>query len=199
MQLQNLTAQISCLCHLYKKELQVTLKLKKKKQQQLKEMGQLYSLIKEALESFSTIPNAKILMLGLDGAGKTTLLYKLKINETAMTVPTIGFNVETIQPTKSVSFTVWDVGGQQVLRPLWRHYFQNCDGLIFVVDSSDYNRFAETREELEWILGTCSLHSLSLSLCHSSQAETQCWFCSSNNNIHTHITSFHANSSEMHS
>lgn len=116
-------------------------------------MGSLYSKIKEVLESFSLTPNAKILMLGLDGAGKTTLLYKLKVGETAMTVPTIGFNVETIQPTKSVSFTVWDVGGQKVLRPLWKHYFQGCDGLVFVVDSADYTRFSEAKEELTWILG----------------------------------------------
>ena len=36
-------------------------------------------------------------MLGLDGAGKTTILYKMKINETLSTVPTIGFNVEEVK------------------------------------------------------------------------------------------------------
>ena len=40
------------------------------------------------------------------------------------TVPTIGFNVEKVQ-YKNVVFTVWDVGGQEKLRPLWRHYFNN--------------------------------------------------------------------------
>ena len=38
---------------------------------------------------------------------------------------------------KNISFTVWDVGGQDKIRPLWRHYFQNTQGLIFVVDSND--------------------------------------------------------------
>ena len=66
-----------------------------------------------------------------------TVLYKIKQNETVTTIPTVGFNVETVQPTKNVCFTVWDVGGQQVLRPLWRHYFQGCDGLVYIVDSSD--------------------------------------------------------------
>merc|ERR1711920_1061907 len=36
--------------------------------------------------------------------------------------------------------TVWDVGGQDKIRPLWRHYFQNTQGVIFVVDSNDRER-----------------------------------------------------------
>ena len=40
-----------------------------------------------------------------------------------------GFNVEKVQ-YKNVVFTVWDVGGQEKLRPLWRHYFNNTDGLV---------------------------------------------------------------------
>lgn len=42
-----------------------------------------------------------------------------------------GFNVEKVQ-YKNVMFTVWDVGGQEKLRPLWRHYFNNTDGLVYV-------------------------------------------------------------------
>ncbi|KAA8529590.1 hypothetical protein F0562_034310 [Nyssa sinensis] len=76
----------------------------------------------------------RILMVGLDAAGKTTILYKLKLGEIVTTIPTIGFNVETVE-YKNISFTVWDVGGQDKIRPLWRHYFQNTQGLIFVVDS----------------------------------------------------------------
>ena len=44
--------------------------------------------------------------------------------------------METVE-YKNISFTVWDVGGQDKIRPLWRHYFQNTQGLIFVVDSND--------------------------------------------------------------
>ena len=40
---------------------------------------------------------ARILMVGLDAAGKTTVLYKLKLGELVTTIPTIGFNVETVQ------------------------------------------------------------------------------------------------------
>jgi Arf/Sar family protein len=43
-----------------------------------------------------------------------------------------GFNVEKVQ-YKNVVFTVWDVGGQEKLRPLWRHYFSNTDGLVRII------------------------------------------------------------------
>ncbi|VAI23960.1 unnamed protein product [Triticum turgidum subsp. durum] len=79
----------------------------------------------------------RILMVGLDAAGKTTILYKL--------------NVETVE-YKNISFTVWDVGGQDKIRPLWRHYFQNTQGLIFVVDSNDRDRVVEARDELHRML-----------------------------------------------
>ncbi|XP_071081609.1 ADP-ribosylation factor 4-like [Haliotis cracherodii] len=93
----------------------------------------------------------RILMVGLDAAGKTTILYKLKLGEIVTTIPTIGFNVETVE-YKNISFTVWDVGGQDKIRPLWRHYFQNTQGLIFVVDSNDSERLAEAKEELAKML-----------------------------------------------
>jgi len=92
--------------------------------------------------------NMRILMVGLDAAGKTTILYKLKLGEIVTTIPTIGFNVETVE-YKNISFTVWDVGGQDKIRPLWRHYFTNTQGLIFVVDSNDRERIAEAAAELK--------------------------------------------------
>lgn len=58
-----------------------------------------------------------------------------------------GFNVETVE-YKNISFTVWDVGGQDKIRPLWRHYFTNTQGLIFVVDSNDRERLEEAKNEL---------------------------------------------------
>lgn len=65
-------------------------------------------------------------MLGLDSAGKTTALYRLKFDQYLNTVPTIGFNCEKVQgmvgKAKGVQFLVWDVGGQEKLRPLWRSY-----------------------------------------------------------------------------
>ena len=63
-----------------------------------------------------------------------------------------GFNVETVE-YKNICFTVWDVGGQDKIRPLWRHYFQNTQGLIFVVDSNDRERIGEAQEELQKMVG----------------------------------------------
>ncbi|KAM9034135.1 ADP-ribosylation factor 1-like 2 [Sarcophilus harrisii] len=93
----------------------------------------------------------RLLMVGLDSAGKTTILYKLKLGAIVTTMPTMDFNVEII-PYRDVCFTVWDVGGQDRIRPLWRHYFQNTQGLIFVVDSGDRERVGEAREELTRML-----------------------------------------------
>eukprot|EP01029_Cantina_marsupialis_P000060 TRINITY_DN1005_c0_g1_i1.p2 TRINITY_DN1005_c0_g1~~TRINITY_DN1005_c0_g1_i1.p2 ORF type:complete len:130 (+),score=21.43 TRINITY_DN1005_c0_g1_i1:40-429(+) len=93
----------------------------------------------------------RILMVGLDAAGKTTILYKLKLGEVVTTIPTIGFNVETVE-YKKTTFNVWDVGGQDKIRPLWRHYYQATQGVIFVVDSSDRERMEQAKMELKKML-----------------------------------------------
>ncbi|KAL6861801.1 hypothetical protein ACP4OV_017501 [Aristida adscensionis] len=111
-------------------------------------MGQ--SLIKLFFDS-SSPKEVKVVMLGLDAAGKTTILYRLHIGEVLSSVPTIGFNVEKVE-YKNVAFTVWDVGGQDKLRPLWRQYLSNSDALIYVVDSLDRERIGVAREELHAII-----------------------------------------------
>lgn len=88
-----------------------------------------------------------IIMVGLDAAGKTTVLYRMKLGTMVTTVPTVGFNVEKLE-YKNLVFTVWDLGGQTRTRKIWEHYYQNTDGLIFVVDSSDRERIEEAHEEL---------------------------------------------------
>jgi small GTP-binding protein len=47
---------------------------------------------------------------------------------------------------------VWDVGGQDKIRPLWRHYYTGTQGLVFVVDSQDRERIDEAKQELHRIL-----------------------------------------------
>ncbi|KAA8536226.1 hypothetical protein F0562_028704 [Nyssa sinensis] len=123
----------------------------------------------------------KILMLGLDASGKTTILYKLKLGEIIHTVPynrwsdillnkgiispsvsiSFGFNVEAVK-YKNIDFIVWDVGGQEKIRPLWKYYFRNTQGLIFVVDSNDRERISEARNELHRILSEGELHDATL-------------------------------------
>ncbi|WWD19819.1 ADP-ribosylation factor 6 [Kwoniella shandongensis] len=114
-------------------------------------MGGSLSKVMEKLGKAFGTKEMRILMLGLDAAGKTTILYKLKLNQSVTTIPTVGFNVETVT-YKNVKFNVWDVGGQDKIRPLWRHYYTGTQGLIFVIDSNDENRIDEARHELDRIL-----------------------------------------------
>merc|ERR1711877_95873 len=102
-----------------------------------------------------------ILMVGLDAAGKTTILYKLKLGEVVTTIPTIGFNVESVE-YKNINFTVWDIGGQDKIRKLWRYYYNNTQGLIFVIDSSDRDRIEDAREELTRMMKEDEMHDAAL-------------------------------------
>ena len=101
------------------------------------------------------------IMIGLDGAGKTTILYKIKLNDTVITIPTIGFNVETIK-YNNLNLNVWDIGGQDKIRPLWRHYYDNTDAIIYVVDSADKERLNESAAEVQKLLKHDSLKNIPL-------------------------------------
>lgn len=82
-----------------------------------------------------------------EAAGKTTILYRLQIGEVVSTVPTIGFNVETLT-YKNIKFQVWDLGGQTSIRPYWRCYYASTQAIVYVVDSADRDRLAINKAEL---------------------------------------------------
>ena len=109
------------------------------------------SQIRMMLTRLFGTPEYRFLIVGLDASGKTTILYKLKLGEIVQTIPTIGFNVETVT-YKNNYLTLWDVGGCDKMRPLMRHYFQNTQALIFVVDSHDRERLSQATDELWRIL-----------------------------------------------
>ena len=90
-------------------------------------------------------------MFGLDNSGQTTILFQLKMGVVVKTIPTIGFNAETLD-LKGANFTIWDVGGNDKMRILWKNYFEGAEGLIFVVDSNDRDRLEESAEELKKLL-----------------------------------------------
>jgi len=113
----------------------------------------------------------RILMVGLDAAGKTTILYKLKLNEVVTTIPTVGFNVETVE-YKKLSMTLWDVGGQDKIRPLWRHYYHNTNAVIFVVDSNDRDRIDDSHDYEH--SAKEELHSAKEELAHMMQRDELC-------------------------
>ena len=78
-------------------------------------MGNIFFRV---LDFLSGRVHKRLLLLGLDGAGKTTILYRLNMGTAVHTIPTVGFNIESVQ-YKNIEMTIWDVGGQEKLRPLW--------------------------------------------------------------------------------
>ena len=92
---------------------------------------------------------ARILVLGLDNAGKTTILYRLQVGAVVSTIPTIGFNVETVT-FKNVKFQVW-IWAADLHMAVLRKVYPNTTAIVYVVDSCD---MADTtsKEELQGIL-----------------------------------------------
>ncbi|CAN0492632.1 unnamed protein product [Ectocarpus sp. 12 AP-2014] len=98
---------------------------------------------------------------GLDNAGKTTIVKKFNGDDINAIEPTLGFNIKTME-YKGYQLNVWDVGGQQTIRSYWRNYFEQTDGLIWVVDSADRGRLQDCKRELHDLLGQEKLAGASL-------------------------------------
>ena len=95
---------------------------------------------------------AKLLVLGLDNAGKTTILKSLSDENIKNIKPTEGFNIKNLA-VEGINLSVWDLGGQKILREYWSNYFSETDALIFVVDSADKARLEEAGAELSKLVG----------------------------------------------
>jgi len=110
----------------------------------------------------------RILMVGLDNAGKTTIVMRINGEDTSSISPTLGFNIKTIE-YKSYRLNIWDVGGQKTIRSYWRNYFEQTDGLVWVVDSSDLRRLDDCKEELHNLLKEERLSGSSLLILANKQ------------------------------
>lgn len=113
---------------------------------------------------------ARALLIGLDGSGKTALLSKLANKPFETTVPTIGFNKETIDLGDAI-VEVWELGGQAQIRPLWLFYYENVDVLVFVVDASNTSRVDESLSVLSDVLGSPALRQKPLLVLANKQDE----------------------------
>ncbi|XP_065332757.1 E3 ubiquitin-protein ligase TRIM23-like [Cloeon dipterum] len=111
----------------------------------------------------------RVVTLGLDGAGKTSILFKLKQDEFVTATPTIGFNVESLELRSDLQLTVWDVGGQPKLRPLWKHYYLNTQAVVFVVDCACRDRLPEAQSELARLLAEKELKDAALLILANKQ------------------------------
>merc|ERR1712096_418777 len=103
----------------------------------------------------------RLLMVGLDNAGKTTILKKFNGEDTSTISPTLGFNIKTFE-FRGYKLNVWDVGGQKTIRSYWRNYFEQTDGIVWVVDSADKRRLQACRDELHSLLDQEKLAGASL-------------------------------------
>lgn len=111
------------------------------------EMG-LLTILKKVKQKEREV---RILMLGLDNAGKTTVVKKFNGEDIDLISPTLGFNIKTLE-YRGFKLNIWDVGGQTSLRSYWRNYFEQTDGLIWVVDSADRMRLRDCKAELQALL-----------------------------------------------
>src|SRR5262245_52654677 len=93
----------------------------------------------------------RVLMVGLDNSGKTSIANRLQGIGIEQVSPTLGFNITTLVKG-DVKLNLWDIGGQTSLRSYWRNYYESTDIVIWVVDSWDVARLAESRAELENLL-----------------------------------------------
>ena len=105
----------------------------------------------------------RLLVLGLDNAGKTTILKKFKGEDIETISPTLGFDIQTFD-FRGYKLNVWDVGGQTTIRSYWRNYFEQTDGLIWVVDSGDKQRLQDCKKELQNLLKQEKLAGASLQI-----------------------------------
>jgi small GTP-binding protein len=113
-------------------------------------LGKFFEGLDYIWKSFNR--DQSLLILGLDAAGKTAILYSMQLGEhIEYTVPTIGFNVEEIE-VANLKIKMFDIGGQDKIRSLWPHYYQQSSGIVFVVDSNDKDRFEQAKQELHAVI-----------------------------------------------
>jgi len=107
------------------------------------------------LSVFDTKKKVKIIVVGLANSGKTTIINWIKPKKKGSviteTTPTIGYSVENFNK-KNFNFTIFDMSGQDVYRDLWEKYYQDVQGIIFVLDSAQKTSFVVAKNELEMLL-----------------------------------------------
>ncbi|KAI8915736.1 ADP-ribosylation factor family-domain-containing protein [Gorgonomyces haynaldii] len=135
----------------------------------------MYTLLSGLYEQYTKKQDYFIVILGLDNAGKTTLLEQVKqiyLNKSLAPeriIPTIGMNMGKIV-IGNTRLNFWDLGGQDSLQKLWTKYYEECHGIIFVVDSCDIERIEQVRDTLKTVMTSEQEGVPILMLCNKQDA-----------------------------
>ncbi|XP_073087897.1 ADP-ribosylation factor-like protein 13B isoform X2 [Manis javanica] len=92
-----------------------------------------------------------LVMVGLDNAGKTATAKGIQGECPEDVAPTVGFSKIYLRQGK-FEVTIFDLGGGKRIRGIWKNYYAESYGVIFVVDSSDEERMEETKETMSEVL-----------------------------------------------
>uniref|UniRef100_A0A3P8TAF1 ADP-ribosylation factor-like 13b n=1 Tax=Amphiprion percula TaxID=161767 RepID=A0A3P8TAF1_AMPPE len=92
-----------------------------------------------------------LVMVGLDNAGKTATVRGIQGENPQDVAPTVGFSKVDLKQGK-FEVTIFDLGGGKRIRGIWKNYYSESHGVVFVVDSSDVQRIQETRETMAEVL-----------------------------------------------
>ncbi|KAM6438857.1 ADP-ribosylation factor-like protein 13B [Rhynochetos jubatus] len=92
-----------------------------------------------------------LMMVGLDKAGKTATVRGIQGESPEDVAPTVGFSKIHLQQGR-FEVTLFDLGGGKQIRSIWRNYYAESHGVVFVVDSSDVGRMEETKETMVELL-----------------------------------------------
>ncbi|XP_070998240.1 ADP-ribosylation factor-like protein 13B isoform X5 [Oncorhynchus clarkii lewisi] len=92
-----------------------------------------------------------LVMVGLDNAGKTATVRGIQGESPEDVAPTVGFSKVDLKQGK-FEVTIFDLGGGKRIRGIWKNYYSESYGVVFVVDSSDVQRIQETRDTMAEVL-----------------------------------------------
>ena len=136
---------------------------------ELQQYGQsLWAFFSKIFSVLFSNKEVRLLILGLDNAGKTTILYQMQFGEVKVTVPTLGFNVESVK-YENLTFQMWDLGGQSEIRPYWKCYYPKTNAIVFVIDSSDKERIDISKQELFLLLQEDELMGVPIAILANKQ------------------------------
>ncbi|KAF9077597.1 ADP-ribosylation factor family-domain-containing protein [Rhodocollybia butyracea] len=104
----------------------------------------------------------EIAIVGLQASGKTSFVHVIGSGQwSEEVVPTVAYNFRKVRKA-NVTINIWDIAGQPKFRSTWERYCNGVDAIVFVVDSSDREKFNAARFELHQLLSQSTLAGVPL-------------------------------------